>query len=132
MLLFPGQVISHDNSLQSGDNTYWQDNQLLAQVIGKLEINDNKAKVVPLNSLAQPRNGDIAIATVQFITQQKSLLNIVSINGQRCNFNGVLRIQDAKQQRLSVNQIIQCQVLQMQSGIINVSTLGDDMGIVKV
>ncbi|MEA2071169.1 MAG: RNA-binding protein, partial [Asgard group archaeon] len=76
-LVTPGEIIA-EGKFGIGSNVYRKEKQVVSQVIGLVNIYDNKISVVPLKGQYSPRVGDMVIGIVEEVSLNSWLVDISS------------------------------------------------------
>ena len=89
-IVIPGQTLA-EGRYRSSIGTYYENGKILSALVGLAELRGNTVKVVPLNGVYIPREGDIVVGTINVVAGNNWKVDIGGPYGASLHANNALR-----------------------------------------
>ena len=89
-IVVPGQLLA-DGRYRATQGCYGEDGKILSSVIGLAELRGNSVRVVPLQGVYIPNEGDLVLATITYVAGNNWKLDIGGPYGASLHANNALR-----------------------------------------
>lgn len=141
-MVMPGDELACSEEFEAGEYTFEEDGKVRASAMGwaRLDRNERKARVDPVNPLVRVSVGDTVIGRITDIKKALAITEIIKVVGKERNVSnaadGVIHVSkvanrfvDNLDNELKVRDVVRAKVLQLEPNV-QLSTQEDGLGVI--